>query len=133
MLTDKQKELIERLVEGSELIQDVLKSLDISSSTYYYWRQNNKTFNDAYDAAIEAKVDEARKNIRSEVRKYIKRLDEISLNGSNENARVNAIAKILTLGNLDPQFKQEITIKSDDNEQKNHLLDLLNEQQKEEE
>lgn len=125
MLTKKQITLIERIVEGEETVKDILADLDVPKSTYYDWKKVNKEFKEAMDEAIELKVEQAKKNIRMNVNKYISRLDTLSKSQSNQMASINAITKLLDLAQLF-ENKSEITVKSDLNsEEKNHLLDLL--------
>jgi len=125
LLTKKQITLIERIVEGEETVKDILADLDVPKSTYYDWKKVNKEFKEAMDEAIELKVEQAKKNIRMNVNKYISRLDTLSKSQSNQMASINAITKLLDLAQLF-ENKSEITVKSDLNsEEKNHLLDLL--------
>lgn len=131
MLTEKQLYLIKLLVEGNLNVTESLKEAGVATSTYYDWRRDNKTFKDAYDDAVEERVREAKKSIRADVKKYIDRLDKLSDTGANENARVNAIAKLLTLAELDPKFTQEISIQTNDEGSKNYMLELLEKKHKE--
>jgi len=98
---------------------NALKEVQIGESTLYEWRKGkSKTgeeFNKAYEEALEFKVHESRKNVQQQVNKYLKYLDEISEKSKNDNARVNAITKIICYAELDPQFKQELTIKANEN------------------
>lgn len=132
MLTEKQTKLIELLVAGAHDIQACCDMALVKRSTYYYWQNNNKAFQEAYNDAIELKVNRAKQNIRRNVDVYLNRLDKLSETGANENARVNAIAKLLTLAELDPQFKQEVTIKTDDSDSKNYMMEMLNKKKDEE-
>ncbi len=125
MLNEKQIKLIELLVSGEVLIKDALEQTGIPKSTYYDWRKNETgEFMKAYNEALGFKVDEAKKNIKNNVERYLKTLDDIQSKGKNEQARVNAVGKLFTFAELDPSFKQEINIK-DNEEHKNVLLDML--------
>jgi hypothetical protein len=125
MLTDKQNAFISEVVAGDKTIVQICEELDVPRSNYYFWKSHSKEFQDAMDEAIELKVREAKKNIKLDVQKYIKRLDELSKSSKNDMAKINAVTKLLDLAQLF-ENKSEITVKSDLNsEEKNHLLDLL--------
>jgi len=70
MLTEKQLYLIELIVAGEHDIQDCCDIAEVAKSTYYYWTKNNKPFQDAYDEAIELKVNRAKQNIRRALRRF---------------------------------------------------------------
>lgn len=131
-LTDVQIKVIEAVVADDKSITEICELFNVPRPTYYYWVRNNKAFNEAMDEAIDEKVREARKNIRAKINKYIDRLDNLSVTGKNEAAKVNAISKILTMGELDPQFKQEVTVKNDDSEAKNYMLEMLKKKREQE-
>lgn len=125
MLNEKQRAMISELVAGERGVVEICNSLEIPTSTYYWWRNNSDEFIKALDEAIELKVQEAKKEIKMDVKKYIKRLDELSKSSKNDMAKINAVTKLLDLAQLF-ENKSEITVKSDLNsEEKNHLLDLL--------
>ena len=126
MLDEKQLRLIELLVSEDFTIIDALKEVQINRSTFYDWRKGiskpGKEFNKAYEEALQFKVNESRKNVQQGVNTHIKELKYIAANSPNHNARVNAIKQLFTYAELDPNFKQEITINSND-ENKNALLE----------
>ncbi|WP_163581123.1 phBC6A51 family helix-turn-helix protein [Gracilibacillus saliphilus] len=130
MLTEKQLKLIEKVVEGNSTIKECYESVQVPKTTYYYWMNHNKEFQKAMDQALEDKVKESKHNIRKNVNTYIDALTDIVRSGKNENAKVNAVSKILNYAELDPQFKQELTIKNND-EDKNTLLKKWKEKQQE--
>lgn len=125
LLSDKQRELVSRIATGDEPITYVLKDLGIPISNYYYWRNNSQPFNAAIDEAIELKVQEARKLIKTEINTHIKELSKLAKGGKNEQARINAYKTLFDLAELFNNT-QEITIKSADKEEKNELLSMLN-------
>jgi len=128
-LTEKQMKLIELLVEGNLTIKDACEQVGISRVTYYSWMQGEgkkgRAFQKAYEEALDFKVNESKRRIKNDINGLIDSLMKIIKSGSNETAKVNAVAKLLTYAELDPQFKQEVTIKTDDSESKNALLDML--------
>lgn len=132
-LSEKQLELIKLLVKGEKPITDCLKEVQIAKSTYYDWRKNNHVFNKAIDEAVENNVNALKQNVRSNAKKYIKLLEDIAANGKNENARTNALGKLINLGELDPSFKQEVTVKNEETTEKNKLKAMLQRKQDEEE
>jgi transposase-like protein len=130
-LNEKQKQVIELIAEGEKNIVDICKDVQVPRSTYYTWRKNDY-FNEKLDEAINEKVSISRQNIRTKFKEYIRILEDISKNGKNENARVNALAKLSTLGELDPSLKQELTVKKDGQEdEKNYLMDLMDKKDEE--
>jgi predicted DNA-binding protein YlxM (UPF0122 family) len=126
-LTDKQLQVIELIVQGEQSILDICETVNVSRTAYYNWRRDNKLFNEKLEEAIDEKVKILRQNVRSNANKYIKWLEDIAKNSKNDNARVNALGKLSSLGELEPVYKQEVTIKNDESEQKNVLLDMLKE------
>lgn len=125
-LTPTQLKLIELIVSEEKSITEATNEVGISRTSYYDYIKN-PVFKQAMDEAIELKVKEARKHIKINVNKYLKQLDNLSEKGKNEAARVNALKTLLTMGELDPSTKQEVTVKNDESEQKNVLLDMLKE------
>lgn len=126
MLTEKQLKLIEYLVDGEMTISDALKKAGVPRTTYYHWRKNpDSEFMRTLNETTEITVNNAKQSIRTNVERYIKQLDRIAMQSPNEQAKVNAIAKLFTLAELDPTFKQEVTINKDESESKNYLLDML--------
>lgn len=134
MLSEKQLELIELLVSGEHTVKDACESVGVSRMTYYDWRKGHtkvgKEFNKAYDEALELKVKESRRFVKTRVNNLLKSLMDITDNGKNENAKVNAVAKLLHYGDLDPSDKQELTIKGDD-DNKNALLEMWKQKKQE--
>lgn len=131
-LTPVQIKLIELIVSENKTVKDATEEVGIGRTTYYDYLKLDK-FKRAMDEAIELKVQEAKKNIKVNVNKYIRTLDNLSEKGKNEAARVNAIGKLFTLAELDPQFKSEVTIKNDDSAAKNAMLEKLKQKKQEEE
>lgn len=124
-LNEKQIKVIELYVEGELPVTEICELVQVPRSTFYEWKKNNKVFKETLEEAIELKVNEAKQRIRIGVNKYINRLEKLQESGKNEQAIVNAIKSLLTLGELDPSFKQEVTINKDESESKNYLLDML--------
>lgn len=124
-LNEKQIKVIELYVEGELPVTEICELVQVPRSTFYEWKKNNKVFKETLEEAIELKVNEAKQRIRIGVNKYINRLEKLQESGKNEQAIVNAIKSLLTLGELDPSFKQDITINKDESESKNYLLDML--------
>ncbi|MBD1222761.1 phBC6A51 family helix-turn-helix protein [Virgibacillus halodenitrificans] len=133
MLTEKQLKLIGLVVEGNHTIKECYEAVQVPKATYYYWVNNNKEFQKAIDQALDDKVKEAKQNIRKNINNYIDSLADIIINGKNENARVNATSKILHFSELDPSFKQQITINNGEEESKNKLLEMFEAKKEEKE
>lgn len=53
------------------------------------------------------------------------------MEGKNEAAKGNTIAKLLTIGELEAQFKQEVTIKNGVTDLNNYILELLKQKKEE--
>lgn len=125
MLNKKQLDLIEYLVEGMPVMEAVQKA-GVPKSTYYDWMKNpNHEFTKAYEEMLNFHVSEVKKSVKKDANNIVKALQDILYKGDNENARVNASAKLMTFAELDPSSKQELTIKNDDSDKKNVLLDML--------
>lgn len=131
VLTDKQLKVIDMLIENEKSISDICSDVGIARSTFYDWRRGNKLFNQKLDEAVEERVKTLKQNVRSNAAKYVKWLEDIAEKSKNDNARVAALGKLSTLGELDPAFKQEITVKNDESEQKNVLLGMLKKNEEE--
>ncbi|WP_373892782.1 phBC6A51 family helix-turn-helix protein [Virgibacillus sp. CBA3643] len=127
MIDERQTKLIELLVSGDYTTKDACKNAGVPLTTYYEWRKNDskpgKEFNKYYDEALELKVKESRRTVKSNVNELLDSLLNISKKGKNENARVNAVAKLMNYAELDPSDKQELTVK-DGQDDANKLLEM---------
>lgn len=135
MTDERQNKLIELLVEGHLTIVEACKQADVPLQTYYEWRKNEskpgKAFNKAYEEALQLKVKESRKYVQRRVNELLDSLMDITKKGKNENAKVQAVAKLLHFAELDPDSKSEITINTND-DNKNDLLAMWREKQNQE-
>ncbi|AIF45423.1 phBC6A51 family helix-turn-helix protein [Virgibacillus sp. SK37] len=137
MLSEKQLKLIELLISDEHTITEALAKVQVAKTTFYEWRKGQskpgKEFNKAYEEALEFKVRESRKNIQQDVNSLLNELKKISTSSKNDNARVQAIKQLITYAELDPDFKQQLTINNGEEENKNKLLEMLKAKQEEKE
>lgn len=129
MLNEKQLKAIELYITGMS-VTDLSEEIGIGRRTFYDWIKKDE-FTKAIDEAIENQVKIMKQQMRGKASEYIKSLEQIARKGKNDNARVNALSKLLTISGLDPGSKQEITINSEgEKDNKNKLLEMLQEDYK---
>jgi predicted DNA-binding protein YlxM (UPF0122 family) len=122
ILNDKQIKMIEELVKDELNIVQICKMYDIPRSTYYDWKKT-KLFDDALNEALNLKTKIMKQNVKSSAEKYVRWLENIAENGTNENARVNAIKELNSIGGLNEEDSSGN--KKDESLIKNFLLDKL--------
>lgn len=123
VLNDKQLGVIDGIVLGEETITQICERLKIDRSNYYYWKKNNKLFNDTLNEAIEHKNKIIKQNTMNNASKYIRMLEDKAENSSNDNASVKAITKLLEITGI-----EQLAIDSsnqEDNTVKNYLLSKI--------
>lgn len=128
-LNDKQTGVIEGIILGEETITQICERLNIDRSNYYYWKKNNKLFNDTLNEAIERKNKIIKQHTMNNAAKYIRMLEEKAENSTNDNASVKAITKLLEITGI-----ESLEIDDDnkeDNSMKNYLLSLISKKQSE--
>ncbi|EJL1640130.1 hypothetical protein NL868_001308 [Shigella flexneri] len=101
VLNDKQTNVIEGIVLGEETITQICERLNIDRSNYYYWKKNNKLFNDTLNDAIERKNKIIKQNTMNNAAKYIRMLEDKAENSTNDNASVKAITKLLEITGIE--------------------------------
>jgi predicted DNA-binding protein YlxM (UPF0122 family) len=122
ILNDKQIKMIEELVKDELNIVQICKMYDIPRSTYYDWKKT-KLFDDALNEALNLRTKIMKQNVKSSAEKYVRWLENIAENGTNENARVNAIKELNSIGGLNEEDSSGN--KKDESLIKNFLLDKL--------
>lgn len=133
MINEKQQKLIEYIVVDEMSISEACEKAGIPRRSYYDWIQETgktgKEFVKAMDAAIDIKVKESRKRVRNNVNNLLDSLEKIATKGSNENAKVNAVAKMMNYAELDPASKQEINVTDNNKDEANKLLEMWKQKQ----
>jgi len=132
MINEKQRKLIEYIVVDEMSISAACEKAGVPRRSYYDWIQETgktgKEFVKAMDSAIDIKVKESRKRVRNNVNSLLDSLEEVVTKGKNENAKVNAVAKMMNYAELDPANKQEINV-TDNKEDANQLLEMWKQKQ----
>lgn len=132
MLNSKQQKLIELLITEEYSISEACKVVGINRASYYDWKQGTgktaKEFQKAYDEALNLKVQESRERVRNNVNGLLDSLTNIAKKGGNENARVNAVGKLINYAELDPADKQDITV-NENKDKANELLHMWKQKQ----
>ncbi|WP_214480978.1 phBC6A51 family helix-turn-helix protein [Bacillus sp. SM2101] len=122
-LHEKQLKVIEELVTGDKSITQICEECEVGRRTYYDWKRDNELFNQTLQEALDLKHKIAKQNIKSKTEHYIKLLERVAEKGQNENAKVNAIGKIISLGGLEDEDNDNG--KKDESKSKNKLIEML--------
>lgn len=130
---DKQK-AIEMLVEGGYTITAIAKEIGIVRSTMYEWMKRDD-FKAKLSEMQELKNDVLKENVKGNAEDNIRVLEQLRDNSANDMTRYHAANVLLGFAGWNDKQTHEVTIKNDESDQKNYLLELLNKkkQQKEEE
>lgn len=132
MLDERHLKAIEMLVEGTSTITAIAKEVRVSRRTLYDWMAKDD-FKAKLHELQTHKDNVLREKVKGNAEENIKALEKLRDSSANDMVKYNAANQLLNYAGWSNNQVHEVTIKQDDNEQKNHLLDLLNEEQKEEE
>lgn len=132
MLDERHLLAIERLVDGNHTITAIAKEVGVTRKTLYSWMSKDDFMQKLHEMQ-ETKNDILKEKVKATAEKNIKTLEHLRDNSNNDMTRYHCANLLLTYAGWKDSQATEITIKADDNDSKNHLLSMLNNDDKKEE
>ncbi|MBS4207458.1 phBC6A51 family helix-turn-helix protein [Bacillus sp. FJAT-50079] len=130
MLEERQLKAIEMLVEGGHTITAIAKEVGVSRKTMYTWMSKDN-FKAKLQEMQELKNNILKEKVKGNAEANIKVLEELRDSSKNDMTRYHCANILLQYAGWNSNQVQEITIKSDDSNDKNYLLDLLKKKREE--
>lgn len=124
MLHERQLRAIEMLVEGNFTITAIALEVDVTRKTLYTWMRRDD-FKAKLHEMQQLKDDVLRQSVKGNAEANIKVLEELRDNSKNDMTRYHAANILLSFAGWNNNQTHEITIKQDDSDSKNHLLEML--------
>lgn len=131
LLHERHMRAIEMLVEGGYTITAIAEEAEVTRTTMYSWMRRDD-FKAKLSEMQETKNDTLKENVKGNAEANIKVLEELRDKSSNDMTRYHAANVLLGFAGWNDKQSHEITIKNDDTDSKNHLLDLLNDKKNDE-
>lgn len=124
MLRENHLKAIEMLVEGNFSITAIANEVDVTRGTLYNWMAKDD-FKAKLQETQQLKDDILRQNVKGNAEANIRVLENLRDNSANDMTRYHASNVLLGFAGWNSNQTHEITIKSDDSDAKNHMMDLL--------
>ncbi|WP_404403827.1 phBC6A51 family helix-turn-helix protein [Jeotgalibacillus malaysiensis] len=128
MLRENQIKAIELIVHGNKTVTAIAEEVGVSRKTFYEWMKKQE-FRDMLNEMTELKSEFLREAVKGNVEEYIDSLEQIRKTTKNDMARYHTTTTLLNYAGWLQNQKQEISINKEDKEEKNVMLDMLNEKE----
>lgn len=124
-LTELQYKVLAEIAKGEKNITEICSEFGVGRTTYYDWRKTDLwkvELANMLEVKKQAEID----GVKNSVDIYLKRLEDLSKKSKNDMVRYQATKELLGHAGMVVSHKEEVTVKQEDDEQKNVLLNLLN-------